>query len=259
MKHTSSHGSFQEPWWWKLLPVASVALFLAVWHGAALCNPAMLPTPVETIRSLFDMLFFPTTQITLLDHVWASLRRVLIAYGLATLSGVLLGVLFGWSRNFHDFVYPIFELLRPIPPIAWIPLIIMWLGIGEGAKIAICFIGSFIPVVVNTFFGFTTLDRTYLKAAQVLGARQKDLLLEVVLPGIFPNILAGMKVALSAGWLCVIAAEMIAAREGLGYLIVRSMESGNMLNILVALIFIGSISALLSFLFSKLEKVVCPW
>lgn len=245
--------------WWKLLPVLSVIIFLSVWHMIALSLPELLPTPLETLAALVNMLFFPDTQVTLLEHIVASLRRVFIAYFLACVIGILLGVLFGWSRNFYDFAFPVFELLRPIPPIAWIPLIIMWLGVGESAKVAICFIGALVPVVVNTFSGVSTIDPAYLKAARVLGAKQRDLLIEIVLPGAFPSILAGMKVALSAGWVCVIAAEMIAAKEGLGYLITRSMESGNMTNILVSLIFIGSISALLSWLFTKLERVVCPW
>ena len=257
MKNTVSQSG-RDPRWWKVLPVLSILIFLFAWQLIALCNPEMFPTPAQTAVSLVKMLM-PASGTSVLVHVWASLRRVLIAYVIACVIGIFLGILFGWSRICYDYVHPVFELLRPIPPIAWIPLIIMWFGVGETAKIAICFIGCFVPLVVNTLFGVSSLDPTYLKAARVLGAGRRALLLEIVLPGIFPSILAGMKVALSSGWVCVIAAEMIAAREGLGYLIIRSMETGNMLNILVALIFIGSISALLSALFPKMEKVVCPW
>ena len=242
----------------RLLPLLSLLAFLSVWHLAALCTD-LLATPLDTAKALAGMLFFPTSKVTLLHHVWASLCRVLAAYALAIAAGVLLGVLFGWSRRFHDYCYPIFELLRPIPPIAWIPLIIMWLGIGEPSKIAVCFIGSVVPILVNTYFGVSRLDPTYLKSAKILGAGQRALLTHVIMPGALPSILTGMKVALSSGWVCVIAAEMIAARKGLGYLIIRSMESGDMVHILVAMILIGSGNFLFSWLFSKLEGVVCPW
>lgn len=256
MNHPSERRA--PNWLLRLLPVLSILLFLIVWHLVSLCTD-MLATPFETIKALIDMLFFPSTKVTLLHHVWASLWRVLAAYLLAIAVGVFLGVLFGCSHRFHDYCYPIFELLRPIPPIAWIPLIIMWLGIGESSKIAICFIGSIVPILVNTYFGVSNLDPTYLKFAKILGAGQQALLTQVILPGALPNILTGMKVALSSGWVCVLAAEMIAAREGLGYLIIRSMESGDMVHILVAMILIGAINFLFSWLFSKLEGAICPW
>ncbi|MDU1326216.1 MAG: ABC transporter permease [Clostridiales bacterium] len=257
MKNAVSQN-IREPRWWNVLPFLSVFIFLSIWQIVALCNPEMFPTPFHTAASLVKMLI-PSSGASILIHVWASLQRVLIAYIIACIIGIFLGILFGWSHTIYDYVYPVFELLRPIPPMAWVPLIIIWFGVGETAKIVICFIGCLVPLVVNTLFGVSSLDPTYLKAARVLGAGPRALLFEIVLPGIFPNILAGMKVALSAGWVCVIASEMIAARKGLGYLIIRSMETGNMLNILIALIFIGSISALLSALFSRAEKVVCPW
>ena len=254
----SSSVKGRAHWALRFLPVLSTLIFLVVWCLAARYTD-LLPSFFETLGALFEMLFRPSTKVTLLQHVWASLCRVLAAYGLAIATGVLLGVAFGRSRRFHDYCFPIFELLRPIPPIAWIPLVIMWLGIGESSKIAVCFIGAVVPILLNTYFGVSALDSTFLKSAKVLGAGRWSTLVEVVLPGALPSILTGMKVALSSGWVCVIAAEMIAAKEGLGYLIIRSMESGDMVHILVAMIFIGSINFLFSWLFSKLERVVCPW
>lgn len=249
------------PSWVKHL--TGILIFLLIWElvvRVGIFSSQQLSPPSQVIETFFTKLTDPRPDgATLGEHFIASFSVTLGGFLLACLIGIPAGLAMGYYRPAYLLINPIFELVRPIPPIAWIPLIIMWFGVGETAKIAICFIGCFVPLVVNTLFGVSSLDPTYLKAARVLGAGRRALLLEIVLPGIFPSILAGMKVALSSGWVCVIAAEMIAAREGLGYLIIRSMETGNMLNILVALIFIGSISALLSALFSKMEKVVCPW
>lgn len=241
-----------------VISLLSVLTVLVFWYMISWKNPELMPTPVETLKQMFEMIVNPT-GVSLFEHVAASFTRVFIAYFSATLAGVLIGVAFGWSENFRDFVHPIFELLRPIPPIAWIPIIVIWFGIGEVSKIAIVFIGAFVPIVVNTYSGMMQMDPIYEKAGKVIGANRKEMLLEIVIPASFPHILAGMKTALSQSWACVIAAEMIVAQKGLGYLIVRSMESGNMGNILISIFFISGISALLSYLFNKLEAIICPW
>ncbi len=237
----------------------SVLTIIFFWYLISWANPELMPTPVETAKQLVNMVMEPSGGATLFEHVGASFMRVISAYFLATVAGVLMGVGFGWSKAFREYVCPIFEILRPIPPIAWIPLVIIWFGIGEASKIAIVFIGAFVPVVANTYSGMMQMDPIYEKAGKVLGANRRELLFEIVIPASFPHILAAMKIALSQSWACVIAAEMIASEKGLGYLIVRSMESGNMGNILISLIFISGISFLLSYLFTKLEAIICPW
>ena len=237
----------------------SVLTVVLIWYMISWTNPELMPTPLETVKQLIGMLVDPKGGVSLFEHVWASFARVITAYFAATVAGILMGVGFGWSRAFREYVCPIFELLRPIPPIAWIPLIVIWFGIGEASKIAIVFIGAFVPIVVNTYSGMMQMDPIYEKAGKVLGANRRETLFEIVIPASLSHILAGMKTALSQSWACVIAAEMIVAQKGLGYLIVRSMESGNMGNILISLIFISSISFLLSYLFTKLEAIICPW
>ncbi len=241
------------------ISVLSVLTIILFWYLISWTNPELMPTPVETAKQLVNMITSPSGGATLFEHVGASFTRVIIAYFIATVAGVLMGVGFGWSKAFREYICPIFELLRPIPPIAWIPLVIIWFGIGEASKIAIVFIGAFVPVVANTYSGMMQMDPIYEKAGKILGANRRETLFEIVIPASFPHILAGMKIALSQSWACVIAAEMIAAEKGLGYLIVRSMESGNMGNILISLVFISGISFLLSYLFTKLEAIICPW
>lgn len=240
------------------ISVLSVLTVVLLWYMLSWRYPELMPTPLETVKQLIDMLINPSGT-SIFEHVWASFARVITAYFAATVAGVLVGVGFGWSRAFREYVCPIFELLRPIPPIAWIPLIVIWFGIGEASKIAIVFIGAFVPIVVNTYSGMMQMDSIYEKAGKVLGANRRETLFEIVIPASFPHILAGMKTALSQSWACVIAAEMIVSQKGLGYLITRSMESGNMGNILISLIFICGISSLLSYLFTKLEAIICPW
>lgn len=237
--------------------------FLLLWECAVqlgAVSAQQLCPPSQVAAAFFTKLADPRPDgATLGAHFIASSSVALGGFLLACLIGLPLGLAMGYYQPVYLLANPIFELLRPIPPIAWIPLIIMWLGIGEPSKIAVCFIGSVVPILVNTYFGVSRLDPTYLKSAKILGAGQRALLTHVILPGALPSILTGMKVALSSGWVCVIAAEMIAARKGLGYLIIRSMESGDMVHILVAMILIGSVNFLFSWLFSKLEGVVCPW
>jgi len=242
-----------------LLPVLSVLTLMIVWVILAAQDGSLIPTPYETLSRFLGIMANPISQATLPLHVWVSLRRVLLAFVAAILLGVSLGVMFGWNETFNSFIYPIFELLRPIPPIAWIPLVILWFGIGEFPKIFIVFIGSFMPIVLNTHSGITSIDPLLIKAGQALGANRTQLLFHVALPATIPAILAGIKTALSSGWMCVIAAEMIVAKQGVGFLIVRGQESGDTALIVTCMLVIGIVNAMISFTLTRLEGVLCPW
>ena len=241
------------------LSVLSVVFLLVCWQVLASREGSVVPTPIDTLERFLDICVHPISKAILIVHVWVSLRRVLIAFAAAIILGVPLGVLFGWNRTFRALVGPIFEILRPIPPIAWIPLVILWCGIGEVPKVVIVFIGSFVPIVLNTYAGIRDIDPLLLKAGRVLGANRLQLLYEVTLPATIPAILAGIRTALSSGWMCVVAAEMIVAKQGVGYLIVRGQESGDTALIVANMLVIGVISVLLSTILGKLEVVLCPW
>lgn len=241
------------------LPVLSILLFLAAWSSVSGGNSGLIPTPLETFKRFIELLYTPVANGTIFVHVLVSLQRVLIAFLCAGLLGVLLGVLLGWSRRFDAFFGPIFEILRPIPPIAWIPLVILWFGIGETPKVIIVFIGSFVPVVLNTYSGIKMIDPLLISAGRVLGANDRQLLWEIAMPASLPAILAGMKTALSSGWMCVLAAEMVVAKQGVGFLIVRGMESGDSTLIIVCMMVIGIVSAMISYSLTKFEGMMCPW
>lgn len=242
-----------------VLPVLSILTIILVWVLLASGQGSLIPSPQATGSKFIDMMRHPISDATLPMHIWVSLCRVLLAFAAAIALGVILGVLFGWNETFRSVVSPVFEILRPIPPIAWIPLVILLFGIGEFPKIFIVFIGSFVPIVLNTQSGMESIDPLLISAGKALGANRRQLLIDVAFPATIPAILAGIKTALSSGWMCVVAAEMIVAKQGVGFLIVRGQESGDTALIVVCMFAIGIVNAFLSFVLTKLEGVLCPW
>ena len=242
-----------------VLPLLSIGAILLAWILLSEKDGSLVPSPAETWHRFLYILTNPIANATLPIHILVSLRRVLIAMALAIVIGITLGVLFGWSPMFRGLVMPAFELIRPIPPIAWLPLIIIWCGIGELAKIVIVFIGAFTGIVINTHAGMKSIDHELIRAGRSLGASKSQLLVHVAMPAAFPAILAGIKTSLSAGWMCVLAAEMIAAKQGVGFLIIKGQEIGDMALIVVCMFAIGIVSMIISVSLTKLEGVLCPW
>lgn len=244
-----------------VLPIASLFLMVALWQlvvGTGNFGKA-LPSPAAVARQFWLMLFEPIGRTSLYGHIWASLVRVLSAFGVAIITGIPLGLLMGWNKKFEAIVRPIFEMFRPIPPIAWIPLAILWFGIDETPKIFICFIGAFVPVVMNAYTGVRFTDPMLLDAARMLGGNPRQLFLEVAVPSALPAIFAGLQNGLSLGWMCVLAAEMVGAQEGIGYLILLGMDMSNPAMIITGMLLIGAIGAAIAVLLRYAEKRICPW
>ena len=242
-----------------LAPVISIGLFLLVWVIAANNNPDFIPTPMDAVARFQLTLEKPISKMSIFGHVWVSLRRVLFAVGAASILGILFGIFLGYNRFFNNFFGPIFEMLRPIPPIAWIPLITLWFGIGEISKILIVFIASFVAIVINTYTGVRMVDSFIIDVGRSFGVDQKRMLPEIILPSALPAIFAGIKTSISAGWMSVLAAEMISSRAGLGFLITRGMDSSDIALIIVGMVMIGIVGALLSLGLTYLEGRLCPW
>jgi NitT/TauT family transport system permease protein/sulfonate transport system permease protein len=196
---------------------------------------------------------------TILGHVGYSLRRVLIAFLLAVVIGLPLGLFMGWNRVCEKIVMPIFEVLRPIPPIAWIPIAILWLGVAEGSKIFICFVGAFVIMILNSYTGMRYVDPLLITAARAFGATRTQQFFNVAVPACLPSIFAGVQNSLSMSWMCVLAAEMIGGREGVGFLIIQGMDLNRIPTILVGMILIGIVGSLLAALLRWLERLLCPW
>lgn len=241
------------------LSVLAIVLLLVGWMLIARVRPYLFPSPVAVWQRFLLILEKPTGRYPLYIHILDSLKRVGIAVTFASFFGVILGVLLGWSKWFSATMGVLFELLRPIPPLAWIPLITIWFGIGEFPKILIVFIGTFFNVVVNTSTGVKMVDKLQLDVGRMFQANQLQILKEIVLPASLPAIFAGIRVALGAGWAVVLAAEMLGSQTGVGYLITLGNEIGDTALIFISMIVIGVIGALLSALATFIERRLCPW
>ena len=243
-----------------LAPIGSFAAFLLLWQVASLNVSAdFLPSPLMVWDELVRLSQTPVGGTSLLGHVGYSLRRVMIAFILAVAFGLPLGLLMGWNRVCDKIVSPIFELLRPIPPIAWIPIAILWLGVAEGSKIFICFVGAFVIMVLNSYTGMRYVDPLLIDAARSFGANPRQQFFNVAVPACLPSIFAGVQNALSMAWMCVLAAEMVGAREGVGFIIIQGMDLNKSSMILVGMILIGIVGSMLAALLRGAERALCPW
>lgn len=243
-----------------LVPAGSMGLFLLLWQIASMnASPEFLPSPSMVLLEAQRLLENPIGGKSLYSHVGYSLQRVLIAYVWAIVLGLPLGLMMGWSRICEKIVMPIFEVLRPIPPIAWIPIAILWLGVAEGSKIFICFVGSFVIITLNSYTGMRYVDQLLIDAANSFGASRSQQFLNVAVPACLPSIFAGLQNALSMAWMCVLAAELVGAREGVGFIIIQGMDLDKPPMILVGMILIGVIGSFLAAFLRWTEKALCPW
>jgi NitT/TauT family transport system permease protein/sulfonate transport system permease protein len=241
-------------------PLASAVIFLLLWQTAVLfVGTKALPSPVMVLNEGIRLFSIKIGGNSLWMHVYYSMKRVLIAYFWAGLLGLPLGIFMGWNRTCDKIVKPVFELLRPIPPIAWIPIAILWLGIGEGPKIFICFVGSFVIFVLNSYIGMRYVDTLLIDAARAFGASNRQQLFNVAIPASLPSVFAGVQNALSMSWMCVLAAEMVGGREGVGFIIIQGMDLNKPAMIIVGMALIGLIGAGLAVILRLAERGLCPW
>lgn len=245
-----------------LLSVVGFVAILCIWYLAVRFTTvgAVIPTPLEVFRRLIESFIITIgANYTLLGHLAISLRRVLTGFALAAAAGVLLGVGMGRFQYIEAIVKPLFELVRPIPGVAWIPLAIVWFGVGETAKIFIIFIGGFVNIVVNVYAGARRVDQNIMNVAYMLGANNVQVFFKVVIPSCVPYIFSGLQVGLSTCWMAVLAAEMVAATSGVGWIITAGQENGDMAQIFVGIIVIAITGLILAVLMRVLEARLCRW
>lgn len=234
--------------------VVIVAVWQALaWSGAI--SSFLFPSPLELVEATVELLL----DGSLRRHVAASMERVLVGFGIAVVAGVSLGVLLGWSRMVSDVVRPIIEALRPIPPIAWTPIAILWFGVGNAPSYFLVFIGAVFPIFVNSFAAVRNVDRTQINAALCLGAGPSLLIRDVLVPAALPVIFPGLRIGLSVGWMCVVAAELIAAQSGLGYMIQQSRVLMQTRYVVSGMVTIGLIGFAMSELMGVVERRLMPW
>jgi NitT/TauT family transport system permease protein len=232
-------------------PVTLLAALLALWWGAVLWTESVIfPTPLQVVTATWEL----ARDGTLWEHVGASLMRVGVGFGLAVLVAMPLGLLMGRIQIIYTTLNPLVQILRPISPIAWIPLAILWFGVGNASPIFLIFIASVFPMVVQTAAGVLTIEQRYLRAAENFTVSRRKLFLQVIIPAALPEMIIGMRIGLGVAWLVVVAAEMIALRSGLGYLIIDSRNAGNRYDLVIAgMIMIGLIGLLLDGIMRLLE------
>ncbi len=232
-------------------PVALLALLIAVWWLVVVQSGSVIfPTPWQVVTGTLELI----ADGTLWDHIASSLMRVGTGFFAAVAVAVPLGLWMGRVDGAYVTLNPVFQILRPISPIAWIPLAILWFGVGNASPIFLIFIAAVFPMIVQTAAAVHTIEKRYLRAAENFGAPRLKLLRQVIFPAVLPDLIVGMRISLGVAWLVVVAAEMIALRSGLGYLIMDSRNAGNRYDLVIAgMIIIGVIGLLLDGLMRLLE------
>jgi NitT/TauT family transport system permease protein len=230
-----------------------LAMLVAVWWGAVVLTKSVIfPTPWQVLTGTLEL----ARDGTLWEHIGASLFRVAAGFIIAVIFAIPLGLWMGWVHGAFVTLNPVFQILRPISPIAWIPIAILWFGVGNASPIYLIFIASVFPMIVQTTAGVHTIEKRYLRAAENFGVTRKKLFMQVVFPATLPQIIVGMRIGLGVAWLVVVAAEMIALRSGLGYMIIDSRNAGNRYDLVIAgMIIIGLIGLALDGIMRLLENM----
>jgi NitT/TauT family transport system permease protein len=212
-------------------PMLVALLFIAVWHVAVvLSGNEIFPTPLHTLTGLIELV----QHGVLFKYIVASLFRVSIGFLLALVVGVPAGLILGWFGRAYQAFNPAIQVLRPISPIAWIPIAILWFGVSDLAPIFLIFLSSLFPIMTATIASVQNIQPVYLRAARNFGVSGMALFNKIVLPAALPQIITGVRLALGIAWLVVVAAEMIAVNSGLGYLIIDARNAGKRYDLVVA-------------------------
>ena len=239
------------------ISVVSFVTFLVFWEAICrleLIGPYQLVPPSEVVTLFFEKLTDPNPDGALLQqHAIASLGLALTGFVVAIIVGVPLGLFMGWYPKVNMLVRPIFDAVRPIPPIAWIPIAILWLGIGMPAKGFIIFLAAFVPCVINSYTGVRLTNPVLIRVAEIYGASNFETFRKIGVPSAIPMIFTGMKLALNAAWTTLVAAELLAASMGLGYMIQLGRRIARPDVIIVGMLTIGFLGALMSWILTKIE------
>ncbi len=255
MATANSGATDVKRWIWALV---GIGLFLLLWTMASLRigNPVLLPQPQSVLFGFIELL----REGSLLGDVLASLRRVIGGFAIAAAIAVPLALLMAFFRPLNLLLSPIVSFLRPIPPIAWIPMAILWFGIGDPPSYFITALAAFFPIFINSFAGGNAVRPEHVHAARSLGAGPRALFARVYLPSAMPMISTGLRIGLGQSWMAVVTAELIAAHSGLGYMIQANRLSLETSLVLVGMCTIGLLGALMSVALEALERhVLIPW
>lgn len=241
----------------------TVLTLAVVWYLATsvfgLISSGRFPSPGDTWVAVEQVTGRGYANGQLHEHILLSLRLVALGFTMAVVTGVPLGLLMGWSRRAEAFINPIFLIIRPIPPLAWIPLAILWLGLGDAAKILVIWFAAFVPSVINAYAGVRTIERPVIEAARMLGTPGPRFVREVLVPAASPMIFTGLRLSLQASWTTLVAAELVGALYGLGRVLNVAQQDLYPGMILVGMFAVAVLGWATTRLLGMVEKRVLSW
>ena len=238
-----------------LMLCAVILIFWIITDMNGKLNPVVMPSP----ERVWDTLIILVQKGTLGENILISLSRVLKGYLLSAVLGITLGIFIGLSKNLDRLTRLIIQMIKPIPPIAWIPLVILWFGIGESGKVFLIFLGGFFTILVNVVDGIRHTDDKLIEVSRSMETPFLKHIILVVIPGAAPNIFTGLRTGLSSCWMCVVAAELVSSTTGLGYLIMNARQFGQTDKVLIGMLTIGIVGKIMDSSLNLLEKAVIRW
>jgi NitT/TauT family transport system permease protein len=255
------HNKLENKKLYNIYSMVTVVAFLLIWEFLVRFGlGGIIPAPTAVFKTFVIKLMDKKPDgSTLITNILVSLQVACTGLFFAIFIGVPLGWLMGWYQLVDRFVRPIFELVRPIPPISWIPLTILWMGIGLKAKAMIIFLASFIPCLINSYTGIKQTNKTMINVAKTFGASNFKVFLTVAIPSSMPLTFTGMRIALNSAWSTLVAAELLAANAGVGYMISMGRSFARIDIILVGMVTIGIMGFTFSWIFRKVEDIIVKW
>jgi ABC-type nitrate/sulfonate/bicarbonate transport system permease component len=248
----------KTPMWLRALPYLSVTLFFSCWEAIAffgIVPETMLASPGDVLRLFVVKLTEANPDGAVLSvHVWTSIQEAFTGYLLSLLFGIPIGLLMGWFNVAEGLIRPIFEIIRPIPPIAWIPLTIFWFGIGIGGKVFIIWLAGIVPCVINSYTGVRMANPTLVQMARTYGSSDWQIFIKICIPSALPMVFSALQIALAYCWTNLVAAELLAADTGLGYLITMGRRLGKPDMVILGMIMVGLTGAVIGVLIDWVEN-----
>jgi sulfonate transport system permease protein len=240
------------------LPIVLPIIILLVWiylTEKEFIAAYLIPSPLVVIDTLFQF----WDDGILLDDTWTSVSRMLQGFSLAVITGLTFGIIMGLFTRIDKFFAGVFNTIRVIPPLAWIPIIILWFGIGEASKVIIIFKGAFFPILLNTIQGIEGVPKGYLEVSKLMGVSKRKVLFQVILPAALPSIFVGLRLGLGTAWMAVVAAELIASESGLGFRITQGRELSQPDVMVIGMAMIGLIGVSMDALITFIQRRVLSW
>jgi ABC-type nitrate/sulfonate/bicarbonate transport system permease component len=233
--------------------------FFGFWQIIAMSGltpPQFLPTPFEVIEKFMQLTQTPFAGFTLQEHLLSSLFRFGLGFGLAALIGIPLGLMMGWFAWMDDIISPLFEAIRFVAPIAWVPFAALWFGTGIGGPTLIIFSGAFPPCLINAYRGAKHVEIRHIEAGKMLGVSNFRMITDVLFPSSIPSIVAGLRVSAGLGWMSLVGAELIVASSGIGYLMVKGQSSISTSIVMSGMVAIGAVGMMIDVLLRRIETYI---